>query len=597
MAIAFTLNPSSKICIIKFKAMKYIPLGTAGHVDHGKTSLIKALTSIDTDRLPEEKKRGMSIDIGFAYLDFPEEGLRVEIIDVPGHERFIKNTICGMAPVWGVLLVVDAGEGVMPQTVQHLRVARAFGIRRVLVVLTKIDRVDSQTVELAKEEVKELLEKEGMQAFSFYPVSSIRGEGLEELRRGLLGYAKECYKNREEDFFRFYVDSAFVVKGYGTVIRGSCVSGKVEEGEILVLEPVGIKGKVKKLQNHGVFVKEGKAGERLAINMPEIDHRRVERGFLLLKEGQLIKSQRLLVRLEGKAPKGVGYLFLGMREVSFRHGRVEEDICLLSLSEPLPAVRGDRGPLLDSSGSLTGSYEVLHPLPLRFSKKFIKENLSLLLERPEEYLLLEVGKGGLSLERLFSFFGKPVEPSRIKGVKVGRRLYHSSVIEELKQSIKRELEGRGGFLSLSELRERLGVSKELLEHVLKDMKELTLLEGYVLDARRANLEELEGYRRLMEMLREGIREERELLEYAQYLPLAVRRGKAHSLGHYLYISDQLLREYEATLRSLGREFTVQQAKEKLRLTRKYLIPLLEYMDRSGITRREGERRVFVKWSS
>lgn len=139
--------------------MKYFPLGVAGHVDHGKTSLVKALTSIDTDRLPEEKRRGMSIDIGFAFLDFPEDSLRVEIIDIPGHERFIKNAICGLAPVWGLMLVVDAGEGVMPQTVEHLRIAKGFGMERVLLVLTKIDRVDPSTVELASEEASDLIKK------------------------------------------------------------------------------------------------------------------------------------------------------------------------------------------------------------------------------------------------------------------------------------------------------------------------------------------------------------------------------------------------------------------------------------------------------
>ncbi len=570
--------------------MRFFPLGIAGHVDHGKTSLVKALTSIDTDRLPEEKRRGMSIDIGFAFLDFPEKNLRVEIIDLPGHERFVKNAICGLAPVWGLLLVVDVGEGVMPQTVEHLRLAKSFVLRELVLALTKIDRVDAQIVELAKEEALDMLASEGMEAFGVFPVSALKGEGLEKLKAGIGEYANKHIRDRDKHLFRFFVDSAFSVKGYGTVVRGSCVSGSVAEGDVLILEPLGRPCRVRRMQNHGVFVKEGRAGERLALNIPDLEPKEVERGYFLVKG--IKASNRLIVKIEGQIPKGVSYLFLGMREVSFLHRHMHEDFYLLRLSEAVPAVRGDRGPVLSSSGKHVGSYEVVHPLPVRSSKMFIRENLSLLLEHPEEYLLLERATRGLSLEELFSFYGLKVQPPKYP--KVGGKFYHPELLKGLSERLRSLLSMKGGAVPLSEALSKLKVSQDLLGLILEKSGDLKVVEGYLLDTKRARLEELEGYRQLMNLLSEGIREERELHPYREHLSLAVRRGKVYSLGEYLYVSKDMFEEYVKRLKGLGREFTIQQAKETLGLTRKYLIPLLEHMDRLGITRREGERRVFLR---
>ncbi|MCS6958044.1 MAG: selenocysteine-specific translation elongation factor [Aquificaceae bacterium] len=569
--------------------MKYFPLGVAGHVDHGKTTLVKALTHIDTDRLPEEKRRGMSIDMGFAFLDFPEGGLRVEIIDLPGHERFIKNAICGLSAVWGLLLVVDAGEGIMPQTVEHLRLAKSFGISQIIVALTKTDRVDDETINLAKEEIEWLLKEEGVDLFGIYPVSSLKGYGLEGLREGIGLYARGLIKNLDGNFFRFYVDSAFTVKGYGTVIRGSCVSGRLEEGDTVRIEPSGISCKVRRMQNHGVFVKVGYAGERLALNTPDIEPNSVERGYFLVKG--IIPSKRLIVKIVGQMPKGLGYLFLGMREVSFFSRHIQEDLYLLRLSETVPAIRGDKGPLLDSSGNHVGSYCVLHPLPLRSSKRFIKSALNLLTEAPTEYLLIERGYLGLSIEELFSFYGGVVALPKVP--RVGKRLYHPDVIKHVTLKLEELLSSKNGVMPVSEAFSKLRISEELLMFVIEEASHIKVLEGYLLDAKKASLEELEGYKRLMSLLSNGIKEEKELEPFKAYLALAVRKGHVYSLGDYLYISKAVFESYVNHLRSLGKEFTIGQAKELLGLTRKYLIPLLEHMDRLGITRREGERRVFL----
>jgi selenocysteine-specific elongation factor len=573
--------------------MKFVPVGIAGHVDHGKTTLVKALTGIDTDRLPEEKRRGMSIDLGFAYLDYPNKGLRVELIDIPGHERFIKNAIAGLACVRGVLLVVDPVEGVMPETVKHTQLIKAFGIYHCVAVLTKADRVDEETLELARMELSEFLKDMGLRAYGLCAVSALSGSGLEELKKTIGEYAEEISGSGVE-FLRIVLDSAFNVKGYGTVLRGSCVSGMVEEGDSLSLEPLGSEVRVKKIQNHGVFVKEGKEGERLALLVAGVEPSQVERGFVLVKKGQIAKSRHLLVEVDGEMPKGEGSLFFYMREIKFKRKKVSEKVYLLTLEEPVCAILGDRGPILDASGQLCASYRVIHPKPTVKRKRFIKERLDVLKEDPISYFLSEAGFRGLPLEGLSSLFGVHINPSKLGAVRIGDKLFAPTVVEGLKEKLSAILSTKGGFLPLEELKSSLRVSEELLKYVLSQLKGYRLIEGYILDERRANLEELEGFRELLEFMKGSIKEEAELEKFKEVLPLAVRKGKVHSLGERLYILDEDLREVLYKLRSLGDGFEVQQAKALLGLSRKYLIPLLEYIDHLGYTRREGNFRRFIK---
>jgi selenocysteine-specific elongation factor len=573
--------------------MRFVPVGIAGHVDHGKTTLVKALTGIDTDRLPEEKRRGMSIDLGFAYLDYPNKGLRVELIDIPGHERFIKNAIAGLACVRGVLLVVDPVEGVMPETIKHTQLIKAFGIYHCVAVLTKADRVDEETLELARMELSEFLKDMGLRAYGLCAVSALSGSGLEELKKTIGEYAEEISGSGVE-FLRIVLDSAFNVKGYGTVLRGSCVSGRVEEGDSLSLEPLGSEVRVKKIQNHGVFVKEGKEGERLALLVAGVEPSQVERGFVLVKKGQIAKSRHLLVEVEGEMPKGEGSLFFYMREIKFKRKKVSEKVYLLTLEEPVCAILGDRGPILDASGQLCASYRVIHPKPTVKRKRFIKERLDVLKEDPISYFLSEAGFRGLPLEVLSSLFGVHINPSKLGAVRIGDKLFATTVVEGLKEKLSAILSTKRGFLPLEELKSSLRVSEELLKYILSQLKGYRLVEGYILDERRANLEELEGFRELLEFMKGSIKEEAELERFKEVLPLAVRKGKVHSLGERLYILDEDLREVLSKLRSLGDSFEVQQAKALLGLSRKYLIPLLEYIDHLGYTRREGNLRRFIK---
>jgi selenocysteine-specific elongation factor len=535
----------------------------------------------------------MSIDLGFAYLDYPEKGLRVELIDIPGHERFIKNAIAGLACVRGVLLVVDPMEGVMPETIKHTQLIKTFGIHHCVAVLTKADRVDEETLEIARMELSEFLKDMGLRAYGLCAVSALSGSGLEELKKTIGEYAEEI-SGAGVEFLRIVLDSAFNVKGYGTVLRGSCVSGRVEEGDSLSLEPLGFEVRVKKIQNHGVFVKEGKEGERLALLVAGVEPSQVERGFVLVKKGQIAKSRHLLVEVEGEMPKGEGSLFFYMREIKFKRKKVSEKVYLLTLEEPVCAILGDRGPILDASGQLCASYRVIHPKPTVKRKRFIKERLDVLKEDPISYFLSEAGFRGLPLEGLSSLFGVHINPSKLGAVRIGDKLFATTVVEGLKEKLSAIFSTKGGFLHLEELKSSLRVSEELLKYVLSQLKGYRLVEGYILDERRANLEELEGFRELLEFMKGSIKEEAELERFKEVLPLAVRKGKVHSLGERLYILDEDLREVLSKLRSLGDSFEVQQAKALLGLSRKYLIPLLEYIDHLGYTRREGNFRRFIK---
>ncbi|WP_457600342.1 selenocysteine-specific translation elongation factor [Hydrogenivirga sp.] len=581
--------------------MRFVLFATAGHVDHGKTTLIRALTGIDTDRLPEEKRRGLTIDLGFAYIDFPESGLRLELIDVPGHERFVKNAIAGLSSVSGVLLVVDAGEGVMPQTKEHLRVAKALGVRHGVAVLTKIDRVEGELITLAEDELRSFLTDEGL-SLPVVKVSAHTGDGLEELREVLRREATEALQDRSDRPLRVLVDSSFLVKGHGTVVRGSCTEGRLREGDKVVVEPLGQASRVRKIQNHGEFVKEAQAGERVALNLPDVEHRSIERGFWVLKPGSYVKGRRLLVRSEVRLRPGRLYhLFFGMREVRGRFSLVDEGVYILRLEEDVIARRGDRTVILSSSGGFVGGSEVLHPAPRILKKRYLRENLQTLLESYELYILRELGPEGLSGELFRRLTGRAPDTGVLgaSSVKLGSRFYSREFLELLTRRV-------GEFVRLklsegvygvpkAELVERFGIKDELLGHVLSKLGGVRLLGEYVIDERRSDLTGNPEFKKLMALLEEGIKEERELLSGGvsrDMLSLCVKRRHVHRIGEFLIISDELLRDYESKLRELGRRFSVQEAKEALGLTRKYVIPLLEYLDTLGLTEREGNHRVW-----
>ena len=269
--------------------MKQIILGTAGHIDHGKTSLIKAMTGTDTDRLKEEKERGITIELGFAALDLPG-GQHLGIVDVPGHEKFIKNMVAGVTGIDIVVMIIAADEGVMPQTREHMEICMLLGVRHGLVAMTKIDLVDEEWMELALEDIRDFSQGTFLENSPVLPVSSVSGQGIPELIEALDEIAREIPPRPPSSLFRLPIDRVFTMKGFGTVITGTLVSGKVTLGDTIMVYPTGITSKVRGIQVHNQSAESAEAGMRTAINFQGLDKAAVQRGEVLSKPGDLIPS-------------------------------------------------------------------------------------------------------------------------------------------------------------------------------------------------------------------------------------------------------------------------------------------------------------------
>lgn len=283
-------------------------IGTAGHVDHGKTALVRALTGIDTDRLPDEKRRGISIDLGFAHLDLPGDR-RVAFVDVPGHERFIKNMVAGVQGVDACLLVVAADEGVMPQTREHLDILRLLGVDRGFVVLTKRDLVDDDWLALVRDDVRRALDGSGLAAAPMLAASSLTGEGLDDVRRALADLFGGTRPRPSAGPVRLPIDRSFTVAGFGTVVTGTLISGTMRPGDRVEILPAGREARVRGLQSHGAARDEAAAGQRVAVNLAGVDWRDIRRGMTLSTPGAFHPERRIAARvrvLSGAAPVADG---------------------------------------------------------------------------------------------------------------------------------------------------------------------------------------------------------------------------------------------------------------------------------------------------
>jgi selenocysteine-specific elongation factor len=337
-----------------------LTVGTAGHVDHGKTALVRALTGRDTDRLPEERARGISIDLGYAPLELPS-GRTLSLVDVPGHERLVRTMVAGATGLDLFLLVVDAAEGARLQTHEHLAVLRLLGVEHGVVAVTKADAVDGETVELAVEEARELVPGAPVVA-----VSGVTGSGLDELRAALDAVAAETTPRRADFPTRLYVDRVFTLRGIGTVVTGTLWSGTVEEGDRMRLEPSGREVRVRSVQVHDRAVTRAEAGQRVAVNLPGVERQDVRRGDALVAPGAFPLSYRLEVDLEELEPIADGArlsVHHGTSRIPARVARVGEGHAQLRLATPVVAARGDRVVL--RAETTVGGAVVLDPAPPR----------------------------------------------------------------------------------------------------------------------------------------------------------------------------------------------------------------------------------------
>jgi selenocysteine-specific elongation factor len=457
-------------------APRHLVLGTAGHIDHGKTALVRALTGIDTDTLAEEKQRGITINLGFAYLDLwerdsaesqshhlerastdpphadragqdaalksraPQEqagrassvptGIRLGIVDVPGHARFIRNMVAGASGIDLVMLVVAADDGVMPQTVEHLQICRLLGVRRGLVALTKADLVEPELLELADEDVRSLLAGTFLAGCPVIPVSSATGAGLDELRAALYQLASAAPPRDAGGRFRLAVDRSFSVKGAGTVATGTALAGSVAVGEELELLPTGRRLRVRGIQVHGADAASAAAGQRTALNLAGVDWQDVHRGDMLAAPGTLAATARLDCELTllpgGYAPLRSGSaaeLHLGTSELPVKLKLLEAarlapgatGLVQLGLAHPLACAAGDRFILRSSDGGRTiGGGVVLDPQPPRHVRRraAAAEQLAALdVDDPAARLLHEAAKKpyGLTAETAAGLLGWEAE--------------------------------------------------------------------------------------------------------------------------------------------------------------------------------------------
>jgi selenocysteine-specific elongation factor len=629
--------------------MKHVVVGTAGHIDHGKTSLVKALTGTDTDRLPEEKARGITIDLGFAFLEEPD-GLVIEIVDVPGHERFVKNMLAGVGGIDLVMLVIAADEGVMPQTREHLAICSLLRIKSGLVALTKTDLAEPDWMELVREDVRSLLEPTFLAGCPIVPVSVKTGAGLRELRAALADLARSVPAKGTDQTPRLPIDRVFTVRGFGTVVTGTLTAGALAVDDRLEAYPRGVQSKVRGLQVHGQAVERAAAGQRTAVNLQGVERAAIERGDVVAPPGALVATLLADATLEllEDAPRPVKTrdrvrFHVGTQEVMARVLLVdrpqlepgEASYGRFRLEAPIVALPGDRFVVRSYSPIVTiGGGTLLDVVPPRFKRKApaLLAHLTLLehgnpAQVLEEHLKQAGAAGARAADlRARTAFGPERLRELLDGlqktgaiVAVDREWYlHREANDRLRSQTLGLLEAfhaenplRAG-ISREELRSRAGNAQERVfdqlltsleaEGVVRSEKDQVRLAAHVI---RLNPEQQKVVSGLdADFLRAGAAPPSPEEALAK---LGVKGTEKHELFQLLVAERRLVRVkaslyFHADALAAIQDKVIAGFKEKkemgpadvkdlLGITRKYAIPLMEYFDAQRITVRQGERRV------
>jgi len=365
--------------------MRRVVLGTAGHIDHGKTALIKLLTGYDCDRLPEEKARGITIELGFTHMTLPDS-TQIGIVDVPGHERFVRTMVSGAAGIDMVMLVVAADEGIMPQTVEHLAICKILGIRRGLIAVTKADLADEDLLLLVHGEIESLVSGTFLERAPIVNVSSVTGQGKDELTAAIARVAEQVAAKTTDGVFRLPIDRVFTMKGFGTVVTGTCISGCIKTGEEVAALPSGLATRIRGIQVHSEPVEEAFAGQRVAINLQGVERDQVERGDMLIRPGSISATYMCDVMIEilPSCPRPLRYrsrtrMHVFTREAMARVIPMSAEVLepgssgwgQLRLEEPLVLAPGDRFVLRSYSPMTTiGGGAVVHPCPVKHKRPF-----------------------------------------------------------------------------------------------------------------------------------------------------------------------------------------------------------------------------------
>ena len=624
--------------------MKQTVIGLSGHIDHGKTALVKALTGVNTDSLTEEQKRGMTIDIGFAFLDE-----NITLIDVPGHEKFVKNMMAGVSAVDVALLVVAADDGVMPQTREHFEILNLLDIPLGIVAINKIDLADKDWLELVELDIGELLQGSFMEDAPILKVSAETGDGVDQLKTTLLDLCKKVPDKQDRGIFRLHVDRVFSMKGYGTVVTGTVNSGSLKIGDTVELLPGSVKSKVRGLQSHGEEVQQVETGDRAAINLQGVEIKQIERGSQIAEIGYLqsLNQMGVTLLLLGSAQKPITQnqrirIHLGTQEVMARvaltDGKTLQpgDDCpaLLRLEQPMVAARGDKFIIRSFSPVITiGGGEVMEVL-IEEKWKIVKEKLQNLYESPKSdqliHLVQEEGAKPITPEKLQYRIG--ISKEQINAIveekedlfwlthKQGKWLLTQNQWNELKNSIHNFLKKYHAKNPLNagaqkeEIRQHLNCENSILEALLQSMLDdksisqkgelflnpnfsITLSsEDDSLQNSILNQLDQEGFTSstLAQLsLKTGNSKEKLM----QVLNVAEQQGKLLRIDGKLMFTQKnfiILREKVNQFFSNHPEMSVSEFKELAHTSRKYAVPLLEYFDKKKITYREGNIRKLVR---
>ena len=634
------------------ESIKSVIVGTAGHIDHGKSTLIEALTGTHPDRLEEEKRRGITIDLGFAFLE--EGGVRFGFVDVPGHERFVKNMLAGTSGIDLVLLVIAADEAIKPQTREHFDICRLLDVKRGVIALTKSDLVDADTLQLVELEIDEFVQGSFLEDAPILPVSAKTGAGLTAIKQALLESAREVAKKQAQRHFRLPIDRSFAVKGFGTVVTGTLISGHVTVGDEVELLPDAQRLRVRGLQTGGKSVERADAGQRTAVNLAGIEHTALRRGMLIAAPGKFAKTRRVDVQLEllASAPR-----LKNRAEVHFHAGTAETlaevrlydraelapgetALAQLRLAGDVVVVRGDRFIVRQASPVLTiGGGEILDPLAKRPTKKDSGRGkfLEILAKGSREEILLAL------VER------------NILGIGIGEIVARTGWLESEVQ-LAAETLAKASAIHVVDAEPLLllaeplfqEVSKRLVARVEAFQKENPLLPGIAREDLRASLGRRVRTETFRTALEELLKQNKlaaqgelvkkpgsEILLTAEeakaksqieqafqraglavpsvkevLAQLAVESRRAENILQILLrdkvlvrVSPELIFHRDALgqlpgilqmyKKSRGERIGVPAFKELTGITRKYAIPLLEYLDRQRLTRRLGDERVIL----
>ncbi|MCD4804444.1 MAG: selenocysteine-specific translation elongation factor [Desulfobacterales bacterium] len=630
--------------------MKQIILGTAGHIDHGKTALIKALTGIDTDRLKEEKLRGITIELGFASIDLPS-GQHLGIVDVPGHEKFIKNMVAGATGIDILAMIIAADEGVMPQTREHMEICTLLEIKQGLVVLTKTDLVDEEWLELVIEDVNEFTRGTFLEGKPVMPVSSVTGQGIPEFIKVLDELSAMTPSRSVKSLFRLPVDRVFSMKGFGTVITGTLISGHVKTGDTVMIYPSGITSKVRGIQVHNESVSIAEAGMRTAVNFQGLEKASVQRGEVVSSPGALKPSymldvsihflesnkkpvkNRTLIRFHTGTSEILGHVVLLDKDEIIPG---ETTVAQIRLDSPVAIVKDDKFVIRSYSPVRTiGGGQILNPLPQKHKrfKKSISEGLkTLITQPPEEIIAYHVdnsGYKGISFSDLKIMTNMPEKQldnalQKLMSIKTvicidrENRIYiHKNCFENLNKKISFFLENyhrtnplKAG-MPKEELKSKLPSAglklfNLMLDMMIKNKEVVSEGETVRLSSHTVSLggDQAEVKEKILTTyLKSGLcppyfKDLSKTLDIdakraKDVLMLLIEEGLIIKTKEELYFHVEVVNNLKKKLVDFllkHGEITTPQFKEMTGTTRKYLIPLIEYFDSKNVTIRIGDIR-------